>query len=147
MLSQVLLRHMLRALLFFVGPAALLMGLVFGWDHAFGLIVGAGLIGLSVGGLVFIVGRLLDPTEPGGRKTAFTVLLVLKMTVVAVLLWLSMSRWGISGLGILFGIGVGLVAIQVGLVRGADSAEGKRAIDETETRIREELEDSEDESR
>ena len=130
-----------------VAPAAILMGLIFGWSHAFGLVVGASLISLSVGGLVFIVGRLLDPTEGSGRKGVFTFVLILKMTVVAGLLWLSMNRWGISGLGILFGIGVGLVAVQMGLVQGAGSAEGKRAIEETEARIREELGDSDDESR
>ncbi len=147
MLNDVLLRHMIRSLVWLVGPAAILMGLIFGWDHAFGLVVGAAIIGLSVGGLVFIVGRLLDPTEASGRKTGFTILLMLKMTTVAALLWLSMSRWGVSGFGILFGIGVGLVAIQMGLVQGADSVEGKRAIEETEARIREEFGDSDDESR
>ena len=138
---------MLRNLLLVVGPAVLLMGLFVGWSHAFGLVVGAGLITLSVGGLVFIVGRLLDPTEDSGRKGAFTFVLIIKMVTVAGLLWLCMARWGISGFGILFGIGVGLVAIQMGLIQGAGSAEGKRAIDETEARIREELGDSDDESR
>ena len=147
MLNQVLLLHMVRTLVLLVGPASILMGLIFGWDHAFGLVVGAGLIGLSVGGLVFIVGRLLDPTEPSERKAGLTLLLLIKTTFVAGLLWLCMTRWAVSGFGILFGIGVGLVGIQIGLIRGAASDEGKRAIDETEARIREEFGDSDDESR
>ena len=146
MLSQVLLKHMAGALVVVSAPAAIMMGLIFGWDHAWGLIVGAGLIGLSVGGLVYIVGRLLDPTELKSRKTGFTFLLMLKLTFVAGLLWLCMNKWGVSGFGILFGIGVGLVGIQTGLIRGAASDEGKRAIDETEARIREEFGDTDEES-
>ena len=147
MLSQVLLRHMARALIMIVAPAAVLMAILFGFHHAFGLLVGSALIGVSVGGLVFIVGRLLDPTEETSRKSLFTLALVVKMTSVAGVLWLCMARWGVSGLGILFGIGLGLFAIQVGLIRGSSSDEGKRAMDESEARIREELGDSDEESR
>lgn len=147
MLSAVLLRHMIRSLLGVVAPFAVLTGLLFGWAHAFGLVVGAALIGTSVGGLVYIVGRITDPTEPSTRKSALSLVLMLKMAAVGAVLWLCLGRWGVSPLGILFGIALGLLASLLGVSSGAASAEGKRAMDATEARIREELGDSDEESR
>ncbi|MEM7676002.1 MAG: hypothetical protein AAF449_08365 [Myxococcota bacterium] len=146
-LSEVLLRHIVRSVAMIAVPGFFLLGLLAGWSHGFGLLFGAVLITTSIGGLVYIVGRLLDPSAPGGVKTVLTIALVLKLTFVAGLLWLGMARWGVSGLGIVFGLGGGLAGVMVGLIQGAASVDGKRAIDETEARIREEMGDSDDESR
>ncbi|MEO1334702.1 MAG: hypothetical protein AAFV29_03625 [Myxococcota bacterium] len=146
-MSEVLLRYIVRSVALIALPGFVLLGLIAGWAHAFGLLFGAVLITVSVGGLIYIVSRLLDPTASGQLKAVLGFALLLKVTFVAGVLWLGMSTWGISVLGIVFGLGSGLAGIMVGLVVGAASAEGKRAIDEAEARIREEMGDSDDESR
>ncbi len=146
MLSQILIRHIVRWIAMLALLAAVLTSAVFGWSSAVGVLVGAALIGVSCIGLVLIVGRLLDPTRSTVQKATVAILLVAKMTVIGGVLYLCLVRWGVSPLGLVLGIGTGLVAIQTGLVRGSASDEGKRAIEETEARIREELGDSNDES-
>jgi hypothetical protein len=143
----VLIAHVLKAAGLALGLAAAIAGLVLGADTALGVLAGGFLILLDGGGLVYLVGRLLDPTVSARSKGLFTALLIAKLTLVAGLLWWMLTDAGLSGLGVLLGIGAGLLGLITGVSQGSGSPEGQAAIAAAEARIREEMGDNAPESR
>jgi hypothetical protein len=119
--------------------------LVLGGDAAIGVIIG-GVLSLGDGlAIVWLAGELLDPSRKT-NKAALLIVLLLKLAVVGALLWASLAVWGISGLGVIIGLAAGLGALVFGVNRGSSSAAGRRAMEEAEARIREELGDNEADS-
>jgi hypothetical protein len=146
-LSQVLLRYVFRASLFVVGIAAVLAALAIGLDAAMGLVVGAVLSIGDAAAMIFIVGELLAPSGGGARKAFLGALLAAKLVVVGALLWISYDKFGVSGLGLVLGIGVGLTATIIGVARGSASSAGQEAIARAESAIAKEMEDSRNQTR
>jgi hypothetical protein len=147
MLTRVLIIHVLKVSAVLLSLAALVVGLVFGAEHALGVVVGGAILLLDGGGLVYLVGRLLDPTMATSMKGGFTLLLIAKLTFVAGLLYWVLIGVGVSGLGVLLGIGAGLIGLVVGVTQGSASPEGKAAIADAEAKIREEMGDNAADSR
>ena len=147
MLTKVLLRYFLRFTLGFVGVATALAYFVLGEAAALGALAGGGLMLVTGFGLVYGVGRLLDPTVKTATKTGLMMVLLIKLMVVAVLLWLMLSVFGLDGLGILIGMGAGLAGLVIGLNFGSASPEGVRAMEQAEARIAQEMGDRDDHSR
>lgn len=145
MLSNVLLVHVLRLSSAVLGAITAAIWLVWGQDPALGFITGGVLMVFDGVALIFLVGRLLDPGVSGTTKGFFTLLLIGKLTIVAGLLWASLSVWGVHELGLLVGLGIGLMLLVWGVNRGSTSQEGLDAIREAEARIAQEMGDNEDE--
>ncbi len=141
-LTQVILRHVLKVALIVVSSAFALTWLLLGFEVAVGTLIGAMLSIGDASGMIYLVGDLMRPGRPAARKVVMTVVLVLKLTVVGALLWVAVDRYGVSGLGLVLGIGVGLVATVVGASRGSASKAGQDAIARAEALIAKEMEDS-----
>jgi hypothetical protein len=146
-LTQVLLRYVLKASLIIVGISALFVGIFFGLDAAIGTIVGAALSIGDAAAMIYLIGELLSPARFGTRKVVLTAILVLKLAVVGGLLWLAVDRFGVSGLGLVLGIGIGLTATVIGASRGSASQAGQQAIARAESMIAKEMEDSGNQTR
>lgn len=144
MLSNILLIHVLRIAGAVLGVVAIAVGLVFGADVALAVAVGGALMVLDGVGLVYLVGRLLDPTVPGGTKGLFTLVLIGKLTIVAGLLWACLSVWAVHQLGLLMGMGIGLMLLVLGVSRGSTSEAAQAAMREEEARIAQEMGDNEE---
>lgn len=144
MLTQVLLRYFLRFAVGFIGVATVVTYLALGGRPAVGALAGGTLMIVSGFGLVYGVGRLLDPTVGSTTKTGLILILLFKLTLMAALLWLFLSVLGVDGLGLLIGMGAGLMGLVIGLNLGSTSAEGLRAMEEAQARIAQEMGDSED---
>lgn len=147
MLTHVLLRYVLKTTLVVVPLAFAVTWIVLGLEAAIGLAVGAALSVGDAAGMIYLVGEVMSPSQPGSRKAVFTLLLVVKLTVVAALLWVAFARYGVSGLGLVLGIGVGLIATVAGASRGSASKAGQQAIARAEAGIAKEMEDSGDQTR
>ncbi len=147
MLSNVLLVHVLRLSSAVLGAITGLIWIIWGQDPALGFITGGVLMVFDGVALIFLVGRLLDPGVSGATKGFFTLVLVGKLTIVAGLLWASLSVWAVHELGLLVGLGIGLMLLVLGVNRGSTSQEGLDAIREAEQRIAQEMGDNEDELR
>lgn len=147
MLTGILLRYFVRCALVLIGAVVAGTWVALGGPAAVGAVAGGSLMLLSGFSLVYGVGKLLDPTVANTTKTGLVLLLLVKLTFVAGLLWVFLSVFGLDGLGLLLGMGAGLVGLVIGLNLGSTSAEGLRAMEEAQARIAEEMEDSEDRSR
>ena len=147
MLSSVLLKHVFRLAAVLIGLAAIAAAGLFGWPAAVAVVVGGLIMVLDGAALVYLVGRLMDPTLPGAKKGIFTLILVLKLAIVAGILWTALTYLGSDGVGILLGLGAGLVALVLGVNQGSASAEGEEAIRDAEAKIAEEMGDNETEMR
>lgn len=142
-MTPVLIPWVLRFGLIILPAVMLVAALVFGTEHAVGVLIG-GILALADGlGIVYLAGALLEPGSTRSKPVLF-ILLFLKLGLVGGLLWASLSLLGISGAGLVAGIGAGLGALVLGVSRGTASPEGQRAMEEAEARIRAESEDLED---
>jgi len=146
-LSQVLLRYVFKASLIVVGIASVLTALAFGFDALIGMVVGAVVSIGDAAAMIFIVGELLSPSGSAARKGLLALLFAAKLVVVGGLLWISYDRFGVSGLGLLLGIGVGLTATIIGVARGSASSAGQEAMARAESAIAKEIEDSRNQTR
>lgn len=147
MYTRVLLASVFRAALWLIGLAVLIAYFGLSPRHAFGVLIGGVLFLVDGGGLVYLVGRLMDSGVSTSRKSALTLALVVKFVAVAALVYLSLFVWGVSGEGLLIGLGVGLASLVLGLTWGSSSPAGREAMAEAEAKIREEMGDNEDQSR
>jgi hypothetical protein len=143
-LTEVLLRHVLRTSLIAIAVASILAWLIAGIDTAVGLAVAAGLAVADAAGMIYLVGQILRPGA-GSRKAIFGLLLIVKLAVVGALLWVAVNRLALDGLGVVLGIAVGLVGTVVGANQGSTSKEGQDAIARAEAEIQE-TEDNSSES-
>jgi hypothetical protein len=146
-LTQVLLRYVAKTSLLVVGIAAIFTWLFFGLDVAVGTVVGSAVSIGDAAGMIYLVGELLGPSQGGPRKAFLSLLLVVKLAVVGGLLWIAFDRFGVSGLGLVLGIGIGLTATVIGVSRGSASKAGQQAIARAESIIAKEMEDSRDQTR
>lgn len=151
MLTNVLLRHVVKTALVLLLPAFAVAWLALGGHAAFGLLIGAA---VSVGdalGLIYLVGRMLEPGQSGPKKGIFALILVLKLVIVGGILYAAVLKLGVSQIGLVFGIGIGLTATVVGANRGSTSREGQAAMARAEAEIAQEqgqeMGDNADESR
>lgn len=134
MLTRVLIDAVLRIALWVVPAAVILVALTLGTEHAIGVLIGAFLALGSSLGLVWIVGQLLDPRAKTSKGVLFSALIG-KLILVGALLWASLALWGISGLGIIIGIGGGVLCLVVGVNRGSSSPAGQTAMADAEAEI------------
>jgi hypothetical protein len=141
-LTNVLLAHVAKASAMVVLPAAVLAWLLLGADAAIGLTGGAFITIADMTAMIFLFGELLRSGPSRERKILYTILIVLKLVVVGALLWLALSRFGLSPLGVVLGIGVGLLATVIGASWGSSSRAGQEAIAKAEADIAKEMEDS-----
>ncbi|MCK6544397.1 hypothetical protein L6R52_00875 [Myxococcota bacterium] len=138
-MTRVLIDAVLRVAMFVFPITIVLIVLVFGSEHALGVVVG-GVLALGSGlGLVYLTTKLLDPRTKKS-KGAMMGMLVGKLAAVALLLWIALAVAGISGLGIIFGVGASVLSMVVGLNQGSSSPAGQRAMAEDEAEIARELE-------
>jgi hypothetical protein len=118
-----------------VALAFLLVWFGFGESDALGVLLGGAIAAVNFLGLVYLVGDMLGGRS-SPRKTGINVLLLLlKLTVGAVVLWLALTRWQVSGLGVVVGIGAAILGFTVGMNRAIASPEGRHAIEEEEKRL------------
>lgn len=143
-MTDILLRHLMKAAAVFVPVALAIAYFAFGESLVVGVATGAALGLLSGAGLVYVVGQLLEPNEKRSKGLLF-LLLFGKLALVGVLLWAALHA-GVSAVGILSGIAVALAALVVGLNRGSTSEEGVRAMAVEEARIQQELGDNDADS-
>jgi hypothetical protein len=152
-MTPILLRSIVKTTAVILPIAIVIVALVLGIDHAIGVAVG-GLLAFADGmGLVYLAGALLEPeslakTTSGAKrsKVVLSLLLVMKLVVVAFLLWAALSWLHVSGLGIVIGIGMALAGLVIGANRGSTSKAGQKAMADAEARIRAEM-DLEDKER
>jgi hypothetical protein len=138
-MTNILLRYVLRTFALILGASVLLAFIALGEATAIGVFVG-GILGMtSGGGLVYVVGALLEPNATRSKTLLFT-LMFGKLLVVGFGLWLALTVFKIDGLGVILGIGLALVSLMIGVNRGSSSPEGKRAMAEDEARIGAEME-------
>ncbi len=147
MLSNVLLTHLLRAALILVGLSTAGAYFILGESAALGVLVGGLLTSALGAGQIWFVGKLLGSDTPSGQKAGLGFLLFLKLFAAGGILWLCLSIWQISGLGMIIGMAAGLGALMIGAQSGAASKEGLAAIAHAEERIAEEMGDKQEESR
>jgi hypothetical protein len=141
-MTRVLIHHVVRATMVLLPAVALMVGFALGFDHAYGVVIGGGLVFLDGLGLIYLAGALLDPGA-SRSKTALFLLMFFKLVLVAFLLWVALSVLHFSGLGIVIGIGTSIAALVYGANRGSSSPEGKRAMEEAEERIKKEMAEQE----
>src|SRR5881392_1795770 len=128
-MTRILILYLLQTAAVLIPGAAIIAWALLGRDVAVGLFVGA-LFALADGaGLVYLVGQLLEPNAKRSKGLLFTILFG-KLIFVAAALWVSLTFFDVSGLGIVLGVGVALAALVVGVNRGSSSADGKRAMAE-----------------
>jgi hypothetical protein len=144
-MTRILVVAVLRTAAIVLPALAIAVLVALGREHAIGVLVGGVLALLSGLGIVYLTGELLDPVRKT-NKVVLVLVLLFKLVFVVVLLWAALSVWSVSGLGVILGIGAGLGALVLGVSRGSSSPEAKRAMDEAEARIREELGDNEADS-
>lgn len=137
-MTQILLRHVMKLFAVVLPIGAALMFIVLGESACVGFIVGAILGMISGGGLVYLVGGLLDPNATRNKVVLFF-LMFGKLALVGVGLWLALTVFKIDGLGIIIGIGAALVSLTVGANRGSTSPEGQKQMAEDEARIAAEM--------
>jgi hypothetical protein len=146
-LTNVLLAHVAKASLMVVLPAALLVWLLLGANAAVGLIGGALITVGDMTAMIYLFGDLLRPSTTKQRKVLVAVLISAKLVVVGAVLWLALSRFGLSPLGVVLGIGAGLIATVAGASWGSSSRAGQEAIARAERDIAKEMEDSGNQTR
>lgn len=144
-MTQVLLKYIVRFSLILIALATVVVAAALGAEEAIGVLVGGGLAFADGLGLVYLVGQLL---EPGAKlsKPALFALLFMKLVGTVALIWVALSVWRVSGLGVVIGIGTALAGLVLGANRGSSSPEGQRAMAEAEAGIREELGDTDADS-
>lgn len=147
MLTQVLLRHMLRTAAVIVGVGAALGFLFGGFELAGAIALGGILVGGSGALQIWLVGILFDPDQGTPQKLVVGVLLMLKLLFVGVILWAALTRWNPHQVGLLIGMGLGLVSLVAGVSRGSTSREGLDAMEAEERKIAEKMGDTEEEKR
>jgi len=135
-LTPVLLRAVVRVTLLLLGLALLVVGFVFDFEQSLGVVIGGVLAAADGLGLIYLVGRLLDPPPTAAEKAAKPTrelprgllfgLIAVKLTVIGGLLWAALKALPGSGLGIVIGVS-----------QGTTSPEGQAAMAEAERRIRE----------
>lgn len=143
MLTNILLKHVFKLCGILIPLGTALGYLLLGSADALGVLAGSVLSALDGIGLIYLIGRLMDPKESSGRKWVLTAVLIAKLTLVVGLLWMALTTSGVGPLGVIIGIGLGLVATVAGASKGSSSEEGIRAIDE----MSKDFEDSDSESR
>ncbi|MBI2377733.1 MAG: hypothetical protein HYV07_27270 [Deltaproteobacteria bacterium] len=111
--------------------------LVVGEAHALGAMLGGSLAGIQFLLLVWIGGRLLDPTTRRATKAALLVLVLGKFILAAGLFWLLITRVPVTGIGIALGIGAALTGFTLGLNMAIRSPEGEHAIRTEEKKLSE----------
>ena len=146
-LTNVLLSHVVKASAMVVLPAALIVWLFLGANAAVGLIGGAVITIGDMTAMIYLFGDILRPNITRERKILLAVLIGVKLVVVAAILWLALSELGLSPLGVVLGIGVGLLATIIGASWGSSSRAGQEAIARAEADIAKEMEDSGDQTR
>lgn len=144
-MNEILIRHVLRTAALFVPIAIAIAFFAFGESVALGTIVGATLALINMVGLVWVIGKLLDPKTTVGKPLLY-ILLCGKLLLVAGLFWISLAILKISGEGTLIGIGAAISSVVLGLNRGSMSAEGQAAMNAEEARIKQELGDNDTKS-
>ena len=147
MLTPILLRYFVKTALVVVLAGFGLTYLVLGEASAIAALASAVVVSLDGAGLIWVVGKLLDPRGATSGKVTVVVVLLAKLLAVGGVLWWMLAVRGLDGLGILIGIGLGVLSLVVGVNRGSTSPEGQRAIEETAKEIAEEMGDNEDESK
>lgn len=151
MLTNVLLSHVVKTALVLVLPAFAVAWLALGPDAAVGLLVGAAVSGGDALGLIYLVGRMMEPNQSAPKKGIFALILVVKLVIVAGILYAAVLKLGVSQIGLVIGIGVGLTATVIGANRGSTSKAGQEAIARAEAEIArqqaQEMGDNADESR
>lgn len=147
MLTRVLLGHTAAAVAVVVGAGAAVTWLLAGSDAAVAFAIGGLLVGGSGALQVWLVGFLLDPDQGTPQKAAAGLVLVFKLVLVGAILWGLLTRTHPEPLGLLVGMAVGLAAVVFGVNRGSASPGGVSAIEDAERKIREKMEDTEEEKR
>jgi len=146
MLTPVLLKYFLKTALVVVLAGFGLVYLILGESSAVATLAAAVVVSLDGAGLIWVVGKLLDPRGATSGKVTVVLVLMAKLLAVGGLLWWMLAVRGLDGLGVIIGIGLGILSLVVGVNRGSTSREGQEAIRETERAIAEEMGDNEDES-
>ena len=147
MLTRILLTYMLRTAALVVGLGAVVGYLVGGWGFAAAVLWGGAIVGGSGAVQIWLVGVLFDPEQGTPTKVVTGTLLLLKLLLVAGVLWWVLSRTNPDQVGLLLGMGLGLAGLVVGVHRGSSSRAGRQAMDDASQEIEEKMEDTEDEKR
>lgn len=66
-MTPILIRHVVRTTLALLAAAILVVGFVLGFDQSLGVVIGCVLAGLDGLGLIYLVGRLLEPAPASER--------------------------------------------------------------------------------
>lgn len=138
-MTPVLLKHVFRLGAWVIPLAALAAVFLAGGDYGLAVLIAALLALLDGAGIIYFVGRLLAEGEPAKKKAVFSILLVLKFVAVAVSLWVALNL--LPGVGIVFGLAVGLLTVVVGANQGSTSSEGQALMERLSTGIEKELTD------
>lgn len=147
MLTRVLLGHTARTLFVAVGVGAGVAWLLRGSDAAIAFLLGGLLVGGSGALQIWLVGFLLDPDQGTPQKLVAGSVLTGKLVLVGAILWGLLNRSNPEPLSLMVGMAVGLGAVVFGVNRGSGSREGVSAIEDAERKIREKLEDTDEEKR
>ena len=147
MLTKILLNYLRNTSIVLIVVGSLLAFLLGGTSTAIAFFIGATLVLVSGAAQVWLVGMLLDDEVVSSRKITVGVFLILKLFVVAALLWGILVRVGPDALGLLVGMGVGLGGLVISLNQGSQSSEGISEINRRAEKIAEKLEDNESEKR
>lgn len=146
MLTRVLLADTAKAVAVVIGGGALVVALLAGGEAALAFLVGGLLVGGSGALQIWLVGFLLDPDQGTPQKVAAGLVLLFKLLLVGAILWGLLTRANPQPLGLLAGMAVGLGAVVFGVNRASNSEAGRSAIAEAEAKIREKMEDTDEEN-
>ncbi|MBI4820448.1 MAG: hypothetical protein HY791_29545 [Deltaproteobacteria bacterium] len=109
--------------------------LVIGEGHALSALLFGALASLLFLLLIWLGGRLLEPTTRPATKVVLFVLILGKFLIGGLLVWLLVTYVPVTGLGMALGIGAALTGFTLGLNMAIRSPEGEHVIRGEEKRL------------